>query len=120
MVFYKNNTDMQPDLTKARAAILAHLPADLILNCYQNAGGDEILSGKFASSESSAALAANTFGFFLENPRRFSLLRPPIEAGTVQEVRIECELRFPWTGGTHPWLDAVVSTERALVGIESK
>ena len=40
-----------------------------------NAGaGNEIASGKFDGPESSAALSANAFGFFLETPptcRRF-------------------------------------------------
>lgn len=32
------------------------------------AGGDEIASGKFSHPESSAALAANAFGWFVERP----------------------------------------------------
>lgn len=84
------------------------------------AGGDEIASGKFAHSESSAALAANAFGWFVDRP---SLL-PPVprltEAGTVKKVEIEYTARFPWSQGTHPWLDAAAFTETHLIGIESK
>lgn len=29
-------------------------------------------------------------------------------------------MRFPWSGGRHPWLDVAVETETHLIGIESK
>ena len=58
---------------RARAAILDLLNCDRILRCYEHAAGSELLSGKFASPESSAALAANTFGFFLDRPEVLSL-----------------------------------------------
>ena len=29
-------------------------------------------------------------------------------------------MRFPWPGGRHPWLDAVVETETHVIGVESK
>ncbi len=29
-------------------------------------------------------------------------------------------MRFPWGGGTHPWLDVLVETEDTMIGIESK
>ena len=32
----------------------------------------------------------------------------------------EGELRFPWRGGLHPWLDAVIETKTHLIGVESK
>lgn len=101
--------------------ILPGLPADLIRTCYAAAPGNEIESGKFLSSESSAALAANTFGFFLREPKLF----PPIP-GTDDlgwppvAITLEAEIRFPWAGGYHPWLDAIVTTSSALLGVESK
>ncbi len=63
------SSSLEMALVQARKAILEHLPADQILKCYETAGGDEIVSGKFANRESSAALAANTFGFFLDRPQ---------------------------------------------------
>ncbi len=36
-------------LAKARAALLDHLPKDAILARYQAAGGQELVSGKFAN-----------------------------------------------------------------------
>ncbi len=112
----------QADLAfaRARAAILDHLPSDLILKRYQEAGGSEILSGKFASPESSAALAANTFGFFLNQPGVFSMPMSIVDAGAALEVCLEAQMRFPWRGGYHPWLDVGVTTNDALIGIESK
>lgn len=36
------------------------------------------------------------------------------------EVALEAEMRFPWSGGQHPWLDGAIYTQTLLVGIESK
>jgi hypothetical protein len=75
-----------------------------------------------ASPESSAALVANAFGFFLDRPA--DLPRPPTlpEAMDWPPTRIGLEecARFPWHGGRHPWLDALVETPSHLVGVESK
>jgi len=35
-------------------------------------------------------------------------------------VRLEATVRFPWAGGCHPWLDVLVETPDALIGVESK
>jgi hypothetical protein len=84
------------------------------------AGGKEIESGKLASPESSAALAVNTFGWFVDRPQ----LLPPLPClagiGTPKMVDVEYCARFPWHAGRHPWLDAVVETPTHLVGVESK
>lgn len=103
--------------------ILAHLNSDLIHGAYARAGGNEITSGKFSSPQSSAALAANMFGYFCGDgtasafPRNghFAFLTSPVE-----RVDLERPLRFPWSGGRHPWLDAVIETKEWLVGVESK
>ena len=103
--------------------ILPHLNAELIHAVYARAGGNEIESGKFDSPESSAALAANVFGYFCDTARlpdfprggHFSFLTSP-----VNRIDLERSLRFPWSGGSHPWLDAVIETTDWLAGIESK
>lgn len=112
---------MSPEYAEARKSILPHLPADLILARYALAAGDEIRSGKLASKESSAALAANAFGFFLipENVPYLSFPRSFLREGAATEIILEAQLRFPWTGGRH-WLDAVVITDAEVIGIESK
>lgn len=33
---------------------------------------------------------------------------------------VEYCARFPWSGGRHPWLDAIVETDTYLIGVESK
>jgi hypothetical protein len=104
-------------------SILPHLPEALIREAFAKAAGNELESGKLESPQSSAALAANVFGYFLspgkadQFPRsgHFSFLESP-----VQRVDIERSLRFPWSGGRHPWLDAVLETDNWIVGIESK
>ncbi|MEQ8354638.1 MAG: hypothetical protein RH942_03800 [Kiloniellaceae bacterium] len=100
---------------------LPGLPEDLIRAVYENAPGNEIESGKFASPESSAALVANTFGIFLNSRSDLPPL-PGLEGRDwhVESVQLEAQLRFPWRGGLHPWLDVLVDTKDDLVGIESK
>lgn len=98
---------------------LPGVPAAAVLAALARSPGNEIASGKFASPESSAALAVNAFGWFLDRPRGMLPL-PGVPMGLPETVEIEAEMRFPWSGGRHPWLDAVISTATTLVGIESK
>ena len=100
--------------------ILNHLPKEAILACYDSGRGKELASGKFANPASSSALVANAFGIFLTEA---SLLHVPTVTevyGHAIAVDLEKELRFPWRGGLHPWLDVVAQTETHLIGIESK
>ncbi len=85
------------------------------------AGGNEIESGKLDSSESSAALAVNAFGWFLERPADLPPFPPLAELDwPALRVDVERQMRFPWRGGRHPWLDAAVETATHLIGVESK
>src|SRR5437899_4884265 len=99
---------------------LPDVPADHIVACLDKAGGDEIGSGKFANPESSAALATNTIGWFINRPRELPPLPGMKPGATISLVDVEYCPRFPWRGGRHPWLDAIVETEGQLIGIESK
>jgi len=47
---------------------LPGVPEHLVRQALDRAGGNELASGKFANPESSAALAANGFGWFIERP----------------------------------------------------
>jgi hypothetical protein len=97
------------------------LPAALIKRCYGTAPGNELESGKIASPESSAALAANAFGLFLIAPSELPPLpRCDAHGWPTVWLDIETTLRLPWPGGEHPCLDAVVETATALIGVESK
>jgi hypothetical protein len=98
---------------------LPGVPAEAVLAALSRAPGSELASGKFDSPESSAALVANAFGWFLERPRSMLPL-PGVPMGLPVTLDIEAELRFPWSGGRHPWLDAVITTATTLVGVESK
>lgn len=100
---------------------LPGVPRKQIEDIYNAAPGKEIVSGKFDSPESSAALAANTFGFFLNQPGDL----PPLPGCEDVEwppssLALEKKVSLPWRGGTHPVLDVLVSTSSALIGIESK
>ena len=100
---------------------LPGVPGKQIEEIYNAAPGNEIARGKFDSPESSAALAANTFGFFLNRPGDL----PPLPGcedveWPASSLYVEKEVRFPWRGGRHPWLDALVVTPSALIGVESK
>ena len=98
---------------------LPDLPVEDILACLARSPGNEVKSGKFDSPESSAALVANAFGWFLNRPQDLPPL-PGVPAGQVTDVTLEAEMRFPWSGGRHPWLDVGISTHTTLIGVESK
>jgi hypothetical protein len=104
-----------------RDTLLDHLPKNLVLQALRSAPGQEIERGKLDSPESSAALAANLFGYFLDKPGLLPPL-PDLEDGgwPARDVRLEAEMRFPWAGGRHPWLDALIETGTHLIGVESK
>ena len=100
---------------------LPGVPGPEIERIFNAAAGNEIESGKFDNPESSAALAANAFGFFLKRPQDL----PPLPdcdrvAWPARSLSIEATVRFPWSGGRHPVLDCLVITPSALIGIESK
>jgi hypothetical protein len=100
---------------------LPGVPFDLVMNRLNAAGGNEVSSGKLSSPESSAALAVNTFGWFMDRPELlpvFPMLQCLKWPATL--VEIEYCARFPWPGGKHPWLDALVETPTAIIGVESK
>ena len=101
--------------------LLLDLPTNRIRKILEEAGGNEIASGKFASPQSSAALAVNGFGWFLERPALLPAF-PRLEASDWAPVQVDIErqMRFPWRGGRHPWLDAAVETRAMLIGVESK
>ena len=99
---------------------LPGVPANHILARLRQAPGNEIDSGKLHSPDSSAALAANALGWFIDRPDLLPPLPGTEAAGPAQSVEIEYCARFPWRGGSHPWLDAAVLTATHLIGIESK
>ena len=100
---------------------LPGVPGREIEEIFNAAAGNEIASGKFDNPASSAALSANTFGFFLKRPWDL----PPLPdcgqaAWPARSLALEATVRFPWRGGRHPVLDCLVVTSMALIGIESK
>lgn len=113
-----NNTVQQ---MKHEAVFLPGVPSDLVKAYYSQAPGNEIETGKFSHPESSAALAGNAFGIFLEAP----LDLPPIPGferawSPATSVSLETTLRFPWQSGRHPCLDVCITTDKAVFAIESK
>ena len=100
-------------------AFLPGVPAEAVLAALQRSPGNEVGSGKFDSPESSSALAANAFGWFLERPDLLPPL-PGVPMGKPVGLEIEAEMRFPWSGGRHPWLDVAITTATTLVGVEAK
>jgi hypothetical protein len=100
---------------------LPGVPEHLVQAALAKAGGNEIGSGKLDSPESSAALAVNAFGWFIERPADLPPF-PSIADFEWPAVRVDVErqMRFPWRGGRHPWLDAAVETGGHVIGIESK
>jgi hypothetical protein len=99
---------------------LPGVPAAHVLERLSKAGGNEIASGKFANPDSSAALAVNTFGWFVDRPKLLPAFPSLASIFPVTLVEIEYCARFPWRGGKHPWLDAIIKTDSHLIGVESK
>lgn len=97
---------------------LPHLPADLIEAALTRSPGNEVKSGKIDGPESSTALVANGFGFFLNRPGDLPPL-PGVPMGPVTAVDLSAQMAFPWSGGRHPWLDVGITTDTTLIGIES-
>src|SRR5687767_8892604 len=100
--------------------VLPHLSATDIVERLRRAAGKEVDSGKVGNPQSSAALAANTFAYFMSAPTHLPALPGWPERWEPISVLIEEEMRFPWGGGHHPWLDAVIETRTHLIGVESK
>ena len=100
---------------------LPGVPGPDIEAIFEAAPGNEIGTGKFDNPESSAALAANAFGFFLNRASDLPAL-PGCEGECwpARSLGLEVDIRFPWHGGHHPVLDCLVETPSALIGIESK
>ena len=100
---------------------LPGVPGAEVEAIFNAAPGNEIASGKFDNPESSAALAANAFGFFLGRPSDLPALPGcEDESWPAQSLALEAEVCFPWSGGRHPVFDGLVTTHSALIGIESK
>lgn len=108
-------------MTIRASTFLPGVPEDLIRAALSRAGGNEIDSGKLDSPESSAALAVNGFGWFIDRPAALPPFPPLADIDwPAGKVDVERQMRFPWSGGRHPWLDAAVETATYVVGIESK
>lgn len=102
------------------AVFLEGVPVEHVRTRLRAAGGNEEASGKLASPESSAALAVNAFGWFIERPELLPAFPELDHAFPAKLVEVEYQARLPWSGGRHPWLDAVLITATHLIGIESK
>lgn len=98
---------------------LPGIPAEAVLAALSRAPGNEIATGKFHSPESSVALVANAFGWFLDRPALLPAL-PGVPMGRPEVVELEAEMRFPWSGGRHPWLDVALTTATTVVGVDSR
>lgn len=105
---------------KPNLNLLPGVPPGYVQLRLSAAAGEELNSGKFVSPDSSAALAVNCFGWFHPRPH----LLPPFPNLNATyppaSVDVEACVRFPWSGGRHPWLDALVITSADLIGVESK
>ena len=112
---------LAPASTNPQDRFLPGVPGADIERILDAAPGDEIGRGKFDHPESSAALAANAFGFFLHRAGELPPLPGCPETGwPARSLAIEATVRFPWPGGRHPVLDCLVTAPSALIGIESK
>jgi hypothetical protein len=95
-------------------AFLPGVPAEAVLAALGRLPGSDL-----DSPDSSSALVANTFGWFLDRPRQLLPL-PGVPMGLPETVELGVEMQLPMRSTRHPRLDAVVTTPTTLVGIASK
>jgi hypothetical protein len=95
-------------------SFLPGVPAEAVLAALGRSPGSDL-----DSPDSSAALVANTFGWFLTRPRLL-LPFPGVPMGLPETVELGVEMQLPMRGVRHPRFDAVVTTPTTLVGIVSK
>lgn len=95
-------------------AFLPGVAADAVLSALGRLPGSDL-----DSPDSSSALVANTFGWFLTRPRLL-LPFPGVPMGLPEAVELGVEMQLPMRGVRHPRLDAAVTTPTTLVGIVSK
>jgi hypothetical protein len=105
---------------RADLHLLPGVPADLVVAALSKAAGQELQSGKFNSPDSSAALAANAFAWFIPRMHLLPILPGGPALTNIEAVEIEYCARFPWNRGRHPWLDAMIEMTEMSVGVESK
>ncbi len=98
---------------------LPDLPVEGIMECLRRSPGHEVRTGKMDGPESSAALVANAFGWFLHRASKFPTMQG-VPCGPVTSVTLEAEMRYPWKEGRHPWLDVALESATTLVGIEAR
>ena len=94
-------------------SFLPGVPADAVLAALGRLPGSDL-----ESPDSSSALVANTFGWFLDRPRLL-LPFPDVPMGLPERVELGVEVQLPMRGTRHPRLDAVVTTSTTLVGVAS-
>lgn len=101
--------------------LLPGVPVERVAAALGSAAGKELASGKFGSPRSSSSLAVNGFGLFLEDPTALPAFPSLSDLNwPALSIEIERQMRFPWSGGRHPWLDVAVETATHLIGVESK
>ena len=93
---------------------LPGVPAEAVLAALGRMPGSDL-----DSPDSSSALVANTFGWFLDRPRLLQPF-PGVPMGLPETVELGVEMQLPMRGVRHPRVDALVTTPTTLVGIVSK
>ena len=111
---------IQSAMSLTENVFLPGVPKERILKSLAASPGNEIASGKLLSPVSSAALAVNSIGWFIERTDLFPAFPGMESLSPAESVDVEYQARFPWRGGHHPWLDGAVTTKTHLIGIESK
>lgn len=99
---------------------LEGVPSEHILNRLTIMSGKDIARAKLLNNESAAALAVNSFGYFIPRPEIFPAFKGLEFTGKAKEIEIEFKPRLPWEGGKNPNLDAIIKTQNYFIGVESK
>jgi hypothetical protein len=116
--FIRLHPDMRVDpqgyVLEVKDNLVEGVDADLIKQDYDNGSGQE-WDYKIKAVHSSAALAANTFGFFKDKHDALELLG--VRGFSCPRLEAKCPSGLR---GTPPNLDALVESNQDVIGVESK
>jgi hypothetical protein len=117
-----DNTRLSRAIALAAPAILTGLPIERICREHLKYEDNEIENGRILSPRSSAAIVANVFGLFLQNPRTLPNLLCDRNFDALTFVGLEHCAYFPWpkSHGKHPRLDVMIESADLLIGVEAK
>lgn len=117
-----DNERLRLAVANVRAVFVENVPVEKVCAEHLKFAENDLESGSILIPRSSAAIVANVFGIFLEEPGLLPEFIEDLQIGPFMSVGLEHCAYFPWpkNHGSHPRLDVMIETANYLVGIEAK